>query len=382
MKLAIFTHQYLPRIGGVQVLIQNLIHFLLEESEHEILLIAPHYESQTPPVEKKGRLTIHRPFNPEKKLSVLKALLAFPKLLRDEAPDIVHGQDTLIDGLFCRYACPKVGIPFLLSTQGELNPFKRAHIPWSTRGKTPYLRWVFRASRAIITPEPTIMEKLKHHVGLGEQYRYIPNAIYVTQEQSKSSDSDEPRLRELDLKSNQFFLFLGRLIPEKGVYEIIEAISMISSEMREKNFHFFFSGTGSAEEALKKETSSKGLEDLILYSNHILPNDKWVLLRHCRSMVLPSWEENLPISILESFGLETPIIGSDIPEIEALMPTPAVGKTFKRKNSKDLARCLQEDMASSAEKASKDFKRAMAPYDLRQMGAQLLNLYEGLPSPK
>ena len=360
------------------MLVQNLINYLQETTEHRIILFAPNYGDKLPEIEHTDRLTIHRFFNPDNKLSVVRGLFQFTKLLKQEKPDLVHGQDFLIDGFFCRFSCPKLGIPYLLSTQGELNPLKREIVPWSTKIKTPYLRWILNPCRVVITPEPKIHSKLKNLLGNEEKFSLISNAIYITSEQKSPSKNDDSRLKELGLRSGSFFLFLGRIVKEKGVYEILESVKALAETFRQHDFRFFFSGEGAAKADLELIAQKTGIQDLILFSSDIQPDDKWILLRHCRSMVLPSWEENLPISILESLGLEKGIIGSDLPEIMALLPTKTVGKTFELKNSQDLARSLSEDITSAAEPATEDFNKAMAPYDLRQMGKVLLNLYEGI----
>jgi glycosyltransferase involved in cell wall biosynthesis len=237
-------------------------------------------------------------------------------------------------------------------------------------------RWTMGKAGGVVAPEPTIMAKMKQYIGTAYPYERVNNAIYISAEQKNISSGDEERLRELGLNSGRYFLFLGRIVPEKGVFELVEAIGRERELFRDQKFKMFFSGEGSAVEALKSIIQREGLDAHFAFNTKIIPEDKWILLRHCRSMVLPSWEENLPISILEAFGVEAPVIGSDIKEIENLILDSHVGKTFIKKDSTSLAKVLRENILSSKAKSPESFQAAMAPYDLRQMGTDLTSLYE------
>lgn len=376
MKICIFTHQYLPSIGGVQVLVHNFIQYLLKETPHEILLVAPYYGGQSHSVETIGRLKIYRIFNPNKRWSVFKALWKFPSILKKEVPDLIHGQDLLIDAMFCSIAHLCGSWPVILSTQGELNPFKRNKIPWQTLIKVPYLKWVMSKTFVVIAPEPNIKKKLAQYIGYPSKIHQINNAIYVSSEQQCATKKDYCRLSSLGIEPEHYFLFLGRLILEKGVVEIVEAVTLQQAHFRQNNFKFYFSGDGSAKSKLQELCSENHINDLILFSKDILPQDKWILLRHCRAMVLPSWEENLPISMLEAFGLNIPVIGSDIPEIKALITSPSLGNVIKLKSVESLSLAFEDAMKTQKILAPDVFAKAMAPYDLRQMGTQFLKLYD------
>ncbi len=375
MKVCIFTHQYLPRIGGVQVLVENLVNYLVEISNCEVVLIGPYYSSTEPEVESKEGLTIYRLFNPDLKWTVLKAFKRFVEVLKKEKPDIVHGQDALIDNAFCFFANIKTKIPYVISTQGELNALKRETVPLSAKLKIPYLKLVLSRPKYIIASESKIMNELEKRVGYSNKYCLLINAIYVNRSQLECHESDFHRLKELNLQPHKFFVFLGRLVYDKGIFDLVEAIALKKDLFETEGYKFYFSGEGADKQKLRQIIKKYDLGNLILLSDEIRPNDKWALLHQARAMVLASWEENLPISILESFGVGTPVIGSDIKEIENLIPDKNVGEVFKLKDPVDLSKVLESFIKSKKVKSPESFKKAMVKHDLLQMGHEVIDLY-------
>ena len=82
MRLCIFTHQYLPRGGGVQTLIESFVKYLVEVRKFEIIIIAPYYGDMEPCVEEQGNLKIYRVFNPDKKWTLPLGLLRMVRIIK------------------------------------------------------------------------------------------------------------------------------------------------------------------------------------------------------------------------------------------------------------------------------------------------------------
>lgn len=112
------------------------------------------------------------------------------------------------------------------------------------------------------------------------------------------------------------FLFLGVLIKRKGVHDLLSAISDIPKEYL-KNTEFIIAGSGEEEKSLKEYVEINRLKNYIKFVGWTENEKKVELLKECQCLVLPSYNEGLPMAILEALSYGVPIISTkvgDIPE--------------------------------------------------------------------
>ncbi len=114
------------------------------------------------------------------------------------------------------------------------------------------------------------------------------------------------------------FIFLGKLCPEKGVYDLLEAIRTVAAKYPGR-FRLIVGGNGETDRFLAR-AAELGLDSYIDFRGWIGPAAKAEIFGAGGVLVLPSYIEGMPISILEacSYGLpsiSTPVGG--IPELVA-----------------------------------------------------------------
>ncbi len=192
-----------------------------------------------------------------------------------------------------------------------------------------------------ICPSQFLADKLIDFGVRKEKLTVIPNFIH-------SMDySDMPRERN-------YFLYFGRISREKGMVTLLSAVKALPG------IQFVFAGSGPLESMLQ------GLD-----------NGRWVgfkqgeelrdLIRGSIATIYPSeWYENSPLSILESFGLGVPVIGSNIGGIPELIEDQFNGLLFEPKNIADLVdkikylderKELRDGYSRNCLKSSKSFSR-------------------------
>jgi len=129
--------------------------------------------------------------------------------------------------------------------------------------------------------------------------------------------------RNISHKKNYFcFLFLGRFNKDKGVHDLVNAF--ISLNMRIKNIRLSFVGIDECD--LVKQAKNKNIK-FFKYSSNV-PK----ILKEHDCLILPSYREGLPISILEAFGSKVPVIGSNIYGINSLIKHNETGLLFPAGN--------------------------------------------------
>ena len=117
----------------------------------------------------------------------------------------------------------------------------------------------------------------------------------------KSSDGESLRL-----------LFLGEIGPRKGVFDLLEALGRVRLDYR------LDIGGNKMEKELEERIAALGLQGKVFFRGFVSGESKAELLSRADVFVLPSYNEGLPISILEamSYGcaiVSTPVGG--IPEV-------------------------------------------------------------------
>jgi glycosyltransferase involved in cell wall biosynthesis len=184
----------------------------------------------------------------------------------------------------------------------------------------------------IVVPSRFYRDKLIEWGWPHEMLVHIPNFVDVT---GFSTDWDE----------GDYFVFAGRLAPEKGVDTLIRAAALSGQTL-------MVAGTGPEEERLKRLAAQ--LEAKVTFTGHLSGDKLFGLIGRSRALVLPSeWYENAPISILEAYALGRPVIGAEIGGIPELVKPGETGMVAEPGSAESLAAALAALSEKSAtERAS------------------------------
>ena len=151
-------------------------------------------------------------------------------------------------------------------------------------------------------------------------------------------------------------MLISRLLRDKGVYEFIDAIRIIKKDCPEIPLEFEVLGEVGVENrtAIKKfELEGWIKDDLIKYLG---VSDKVErVIAQCDCVVLPSYREGMPRSILEAFAMERPVIVSNVPGCVDIVDHQVNGLICKVKSSTDLA-----DKMVNMFSMSKEMRQEMA----------------------
>lgn len=183
--------------------------------------------------------------------------------------------------------------------------------------------------------------------------RYIPNGVV------------EPTLRDdtfirskWGLNKDGYVLFLGRIVPEKGVHYLIDAFKKIST-----NTKLVIAGgsshTDEYYESLKRRADG---DNRIIFTGFIEGIGLESLYSNAYFYVLPSDVEGMPISLLEAMSYGNCCLTSDIPECTEVLN--GCSMTFNKSNIEDLQKKIQQlllhqatvnDFKIKAQKRSKEY---------------------------
>jgi glycosyltransferase involved in cell wall biosynthesis len=162
--------------------------------------------------------------------------------------------------------------------------------------------------------------------------------------------ADYPQLIE---KIETDFLYLGRLDPEKGLFELLKAFGELVIKYPRSSLTVC--GLGSSL-PYKKVAMEVGCEDQVTFTSERNPRKVGELIQKCKWMILPSHHEGYPLSPLEAFACGRPAIltkAGSIPEmcrdsLAAIMIPPgdveilhaAMNQALKEHQGEYIERCI------------------------------------------
>jgi glycosyltransferase involved in cell wall biosynthesis len=128
------------------------------------------------------------------------------------------------------------------------------------------------------------------------------------------------------------FVYLGRLVPEKGVATLIKAAAKARVRLR-------IVGTGPEEDAMRRLAAELGGD--VEFTGYLSGSALRDAIASARAVVVPSeWYENAPISVMEASALGRPVIGANIGGIPELIRVGETGFLFESGNVDSLADVL------------------------------------------
>lgn len=144
-------------------------------------------------------------------------------------------------------------------------------------------------------------------------------------------------------QSEVIFLFMGRLGRRKGVYDIVEAARFI----RAANVKIHLYGDGDIE-GVRNSIAAKGVEDKVQVRGWIGAGEKDRVFRNAHVLILPSYSEGFPISILEAMAYGIPVVATDVGGIAEAIEDGVNGYLIKPGECEELAERIERLAVSSA----------------------------------
>lgn len=178
------------------------------------------------------------------------------------------------------------------------------------------------------------------------------------------------------------FLFMGVLIKRKGVDDLLEAIKLLKKNGGLDNYKFVIAGTGSEEQSLKQMCSYWELNSYVEFVGWADDDKKEKLFRESQIMILPSYNEGLPVAILEAISYGMPVIATNVGDISSAVKDHKNGILIKPGDIKALSKAIVEvGKQSTFEQYSKESKKtAKDVFSDELYYSQLAKLYQDCAS--
>ena len=350
--------------------------FAAKSEGHDVLLVSP-----TGPYGQKlvdlGLRWIPAPMkrrslNPFRELVLLVWLW---RLVRSEKADVVHSftiKCAVYGGLAARFAGAArvnaiAGMGYVFISN---EPLARALRPivWAL------LRLALGGvrTRLILQNNDDISPFEKTGIGLAGNIRLIPGSgVDCTQFLPPAETERVPPLR---------VVLAARMLWDKGVREFVEAAHTLKVQGRE--LRFLLAGEpdpgnpASIPEAVLLDWEAAGLVDWL---GHV--DDMPALLASADIVVLPSYREGLPKSLIEAAACARPLITTDVPGCRDVVTDGVDGLLVPVRDVLELAQAiarLQDDRSLARRLGEAARAKALVEYDEHRIIARTLDVYYDL----
>lgn len=159
----------------------------------------------------------------------------------------------------------------------------------------------------IIVVSKDLLCKIPQRVVTHKLCAMIHNAI-VLDDYKAEGGREAMRARLSVDKDETVFAVVGRLSPEKGCREMLQAFALVHEER--PNTKLLFVGEGPLAEELKKKSQTLGLNDAVIYAGHHNPVNPFY--EAADVIVCPSLAEGLSNVILEALAYHLPVVATDV----------------------------------------------------------------------
>lgn len=263
----------------------------------------------------------------------------YKNLLRKEKPDLVITY-SIKPNIYGGFACLALGIPYYVNVQGLGSVFQKE--PYATGASLLYSAAI-RGARAVffenqgnadVFVQRGIVPKRKQVVLNGAG---INLGIYEEQEYP----SEENGIR---------FLFLGRIMREKGITEMLDAGERLKKELGNR---VGIDLVGFFEDDYKDRIESLVKDNIVRFHGFCSDPRPYYAMSHC--VVLPSYHEGMSNVLLEGAASGRALITSNIPGCREAVTEWESGYLVPPRDSEALYRAMKRFVL-------------LTPEERRQMG--------------
>ncbi len=145
------------------------------------------------------------------------------------------------------------------------------------------------------------------------------------------------------------FILIGRMLWDKGVGEFVEAANIVKIKYPQTKFILIgpsdYDNASAIQLATLKDWEAKGIIEYLSQINDVIPQ-----IEAADVVVLPSYREGLPRSLLEACAIGRPLIATNVPGCKDLVIDGITGFLCKPKDAEDLAKSMIRFLNLSHEK--------------------------------
>ena len=342
MKILMLTWEYPPRVvGGIARVVYDLSHRLIKDG-HEVTVVT-YREGETPYFEDDKGVKVYRVdnymINPNNFIDWIMQLnfnmvTKVNQLIAEEgAFDVIHAHDWLVANA-AKTIKNSYNIP-IVATIHATEAGRNSGIHDETQRYINDTEWMltYEATEVIVNSN-----FMKGHIqglfGLPfDKINVIPNGINLTNFNGVERDYEFRRQYALD--NEKIILYMGRLVYEKGIQNLIAAMPKILENYNDAKL--IIAGKGGMLDELKAQVESMGIANKVYFTGYLDAKQVQKMYKCADVAVFPSTYEPFGIVALEAMLAGVPTVVSDVGGLNEIVEHGVTGMKSYAGNSNSIA---------------------------------------------
>jgi glycosyltransferase involved in cell wall biosynthesis len=342
MKILMLSWEYPPRVvGGISRVVHDLSHRLVQDG-HEVTVVT-YRDGNVPYFEDDNGVMVYRVDNymitPNNFIDWIMQLnfnmiAKTGEIIAEKGSfDVIHAHDWLVASA-AKTLKHAYNIP-LVSTIHATESGRNSGIRDEQQKYINDTEWMLTyESSEVIVNSNYMKNELQRLFGLPyEKINVVPNGVNLTLFNGIEKDYDFRRRYAMD--NEKIILFMGRLVYEKGIQNLIAAMPKVLA-----NYHdakLIIAGKGGMIDELRNQVNYLGLGNKVYFTGYLGSKDVQRMYKCADVAVFPSTYEPFGIVALEGMLSGTPVVVSDVGGLNEIVEHGVTGMKSYAGNPNSLA---------------------------------------------
>jgi glycosyltransferase involved in cell wall biosynthesis len=321
MRILFLSGAYLPRVGGIEVLLHDMC-AALGERGHQVEIITA---DRAGPTEVDGvavlRLEIDRPMKTRDVTAIHSLQREVARTIDRFDPDVVHSHDMgPLLWLFQRAARSRRR-PLMVTVHNSMT-------------EVSVLSVASHASMAVLLREADLVTAVSRHAlddtltyaqFLRDTIVHLPNGVLP------------PPVVDRQVDRN-LLVGVGRLAHQKGWDVGIDAMRLVHD--RRPEVRMVIAGPGPDQVALQQRIDGHGLSDVVTLAGRVDHAEARSLMAQAALVLIPSRHEGLPLVALEAAWAGRPVVGTRVSGVTEAVVDAVTGVLVEPEHPEELAEAV------------------------------------------
>lgn len=348
------------KIGGAEILLSNFVIEAKKNNQHTVDVCTLYAANDANNIEEIKKKNVGIWSLDLKNKYTLSSVGKIKKIIEREKYDIVHVH------LFPASAVVALSSLFL---PNHIRYILTEHSTFNRRRSIKIFKildnFIYRRYLKIICISKSVQNSLtKWAPKVKKKIEIIPNGIPLD-----SIYNDNPSIKKYDV------LFVGRLIQQKGIDFLLEAVSILQKKYK-KIIQVAIVGDGPLKKELIKMCEELKIKDSVEFLGFQRNVDQ--IMRSSRVLVLPSRCEGFGLVLLEAMKNKLPIVATNVGGIPEIITNGHEGILVPKENPEILAHSINRILENSqlrSQLIQNAYKKVQDQYSIEKYAHNMFNLY-------
>lgn len=318
--------------GGLYDFRNELVLELL--NEYQVVVSLPD-EVRTKELAEEGCRVVHTPINRRgvNPLEDMKLIKSYRKLLKQEAPDLVLTY-TIKPNIYGGFCCGAMKIPYISTVTGLGSTFQKQGI---------FLKVIVMMYRMGLKKAACVFFQNEENQRIFEKYHIKGKESRLVK--GSGVNLDRHTFEPYPQREETRFLFVGRMMREKGIEELLKAAEKLQGP------GISFELLGYCDEDYQDRLKEAEKEGIIRQLG--FDPDVHEYIKNSSALILPTYHEGMSNVLMEASATGRPVIASDISGCKEIFEEGITGFGCKPGNAESLVEAIKKFLNLSTEERTR-----------------------------